>query len=63
MDAIFQVDKKHKKHMKYNFEVNDRQIIVNDFYIGKEPLNEYFKYHKLNSIYHIILQFVLYHIL
>ena len=49
--------------MKYNFEVNDRQIVVNDFYIGKEPLNEYFKYHKLNSIYHIILQFVLYHIL
>ena len=43
--------------------VNDRQIVVNDFYIGKEPLNEYFKYHKLNSIYHIILQFVLYHIL
>lgn len=44
-------------------DVNDRQIVVNDFYIGKEPLNEYFKYHKLNSIYHIILQFVLYHIL
>ena len=44
-------------------DVNDRQIVVNDFYIDKEPLNEYFKYHKLNSIYHIILQFVLYHIL
>ena len=44
-------------------DVNDRQIVVNDFYIGKEPLNEYFKYHKLISIYHIILQFVLYHIL
>ena len=44
-------------------DVNDRQIVFNDFYIGKEPLNEYFKYHKLNSIYHIILQFVLYHIL
>ena len=44
-------------------DVNDRQIVVNDFYIGKEPLNEYFKCHKLNSIYHIILQFVLYHIL
>ena len=44
-------------------DVNDRQIVVNDFYIGNEPLNEYIKYHKLNSIYHIILQFVLYHIL
>ena len=44
-------------------DVNDRQIVVNDFYIGKKPLNEYFKYHKLNNIYHIILQFVLYHIL
>ena len=44
-------------------DVNDRQIVVNDFYISKEPLNEYFKYHKLNSIYHIILQFVLYNIL
>ena len=30
-------------------DVNDRQIVVNDFYIGKEPLNEYFKYHKLKN--------------
>lgn len=35
--------------MEYNFKIKNRQIIVNDFYIGKEPLNEYFKHHKLKN--------------
>ena len=45
MDAIFQVDKKHKKHMKYNFEVNDRQIVVNNKYYAIGQLNKHLSYH------------------
>lgn len=43
------IKKDEEKHMKYNFEIKNRQIIVNDFYVGEEPLNEYFKYHKLKN--------------
>lgn len=35
--------------MEYNFKIKNRQIVVNDFYIGREPLNEYFSHHKLKS--------------
>jgi hypothetical protein len=33
----------------FNFTIDDRQIIVNDTYFGKDLLNEYFKYHKLKN--------------
>lgn len=49
IDNIENIKKDEEKHMKYNFEVKDRKIVVNNFYIGKEPLNEYFKYHKLKN--------------
>ena len=45
MDAIFQLDKKHKKHMKYNFEINDRQIVVNNKYYAIGQLNKHLSYH------------------
>lgn len=32
-----------------NFKINDRQIIVNNTYFGKDSLNEYFKCHKLKN--------------
>ena len=36
-------------NMKYNFEIKNRQIIVNNKYYGMEQLNNYFTYHKLKS--------------
>lgn len=35
----------------FNFEIKDRQIVVNDSYFGKDSLNEYFSNHKLNDDY------------
>lgn len=35
--------------MEYNFVVEDRQIIVDDNYVGKEKINKYFSKHKLKK--------------
>lgn len=37
----------------YDFTIEDRQIIVNDKYFGKDSLNEYFAKHKLKGNYPI----------